>query len=70
MSPPRNHPSRSASYYRDQAKHARERAAAAMPDTEMRTSWLVIAESYEKLAEDAETADALGAVATMPAANS
>jgi hypothetical protein len=52
--PPKEQPSRPATYYRDQAAHARERAAAAMPDTDMSKPWLVIAESYDKLAEVAE----------------
>ena len=57
MRPPANDPSHPARYYRDRAKHAREKAAAATPGTDMRRSWLDIAESYDKLAEVAEKAD-------------
>jgi hypothetical protein len=57
MSPAKDQPWRPATYYRDQAKHARARAAAAMPDSDMRRSWLEIADSYGKLAEVAEKAE-------------
>ena len=44
----------SSTYYRDQANQARQKAAAAVPGSDMGKSWTEIAASYDKLAETAE----------------
>jgi hypothetical protein len=54
MNPSKKPSSHPATYYRDQAKKARGRAAAEMPYSDMQKSWLEIADSYEKLAQVAE----------------
>jgi hypothetical protein len=68
MSPQEDPGTRSASHYRDQAKHARERAAAATPNFDWRAAWLEIADAYDKVATIAERAPALqcGADAGSP----
>jgi hypothetical protein len=45
---------RPATYYRDQSEHARRKATAARPGSDMQKSWLEIADSYERLAQVAE----------------
>ena len=57
MNPSKKSSSHPATYYRDQAKDAQAKAAAAMPDSDMRRSWLKITDLYEKLAEVAEQAE-------------
>jgi hypothetical protein len=44
----------SSTYYRDQANQARQRAAEAVPGSDMKKSWTEIAASYDKLAAIAE----------------
>jgi hypothetical protein len=56
MKPPGKHDCHPASYYRDHAKRARDKAAAAIHDTDMNRSWLSIAEQFDALAETAEEA--------------
>jgi hypothetical protein len=53
MNPAKDHSSSSA-YYRDQANQARQRAAEAVPGSDMKKSWTEIAASYDKLAVIAE----------------
>jgi hypothetical protein len=65
MSVPEKHLSDPGSYYRDQAKHARNKVAAATPDSDMSRSWLNIAEEYDTLAQITdETKEIVGATET------
>jgi len=54
MTPAKDRPQRPATYYRDQAEHARRKATAARRGSDMQKSWLEIADSYERLAQVAE----------------
>jgi len=54
MTPVKDRPQRPATYYRDQSEHARRKATAARPGSDMQKSWLEIADSYERLAQVAE----------------
>jgi hypothetical protein len=54
MTPAKDRPQRPATYYRDQAEHARRKATGARPGSDMQKSWLEIADSYERLAQVAE----------------
>jgi hypothetical protein len=44
----------SSNYYRNKANQARQRAAEAVPGSDMKKAWTEIAASYDKLAEIAE----------------
>ena len=58
MNPAKNRSS--STYYRDQANQARQKAAEAVPGSDMKKSWTEIGASYDKLAEIAEGSEGHG----------